>query len=82
MNPFTSRGSLNIQTTPSRRWVTGPMLSVAALVLAIVGVWGVVAILFALLAGGIIHARDHQEAPYGGPVNRGVPAGPQTRFTP
>ena len=42
------------------------MFSIVAIVLAIAGVWGVVAIAFALLAGGIIHARDHEDTPYGG----------------
>lgn len=55
------------------------VFSVVAVVLAIVGVWGVVAIAFALLAGGIIHARDHEDTPYGGlPVP--LPA-PQTHIT-
>lgn len=59
------------------------MLSVVALVIAIAGVWGVVAVGFALLAGGIIHARDHQDTPYGGfskPLRTSV--APQTRVTP
>lgn len=53
--------------------MTGVMFSIVAIVLAIVGVWGVVAIAFALLAGGIIHARDHEDIPYGG-----LPALPAT----
>ncbi|WP_375388520.1 hypothetical protein [uncultured Amnibacterium sp.] len=42
------------------------MFTVVLVIVAVAGVWGVLAVAFALLAGGIIHARDHQDAPYGG----------------
>jgi hypothetical protein len=51
---------------PREAWVDRPVLTVVLLILAIAGVWGAVAVAFALLAGGIIHARDHRDAPYGG----------------
>ena len=42
------------------------MLTVVLVVLAVAGVWALVAVSFAFLAGGVIHARDHRDAPYGG----------------
>lgn len=42
------------------------MLTILLIVLAAAGVWIVAAVAFALLAGGVIHARDHRDAPYGG----------------
>ena len=42
------------------------MLTVVLIVLAIASVWALVAVSFAFLAGGVIHARDHRDAPYGG----------------
>lgn len=42
------------------------MLTVVLIVLAIASTWTLVAVLFAFLAGGVIHARDHRDAPYGG----------------
>jgi hypothetical protein len=51
------------------------MSTVLLVVLAIAGVWALAAVAFAFLAGGVIHARDHRDAPYGGfarprPVSR------------
>ena len=51
---------------PRREWVDVPVLTVVLVVLAIAGVWALAALAFAFLAGGVIHARDHQDAPYGG----------------
>ena len=51
---------------PRKTWVDVHVLTVVLVIVAIAGVWGAVAIAFALLAGGVIHARDHQDAPYGG----------------
>ena len=50
------------------RWncLTFCMLIVVLLVLAVAGVWALAAVAFAFLAGGVIHARDHRDAPYGG----------------
>ena len=42
------------------------MLTVVLIVLAVASVWALVAVSFAFLAGGVIHARDHRDAPYGG----------------
>lgn len=42
------------------------MFTVALVVLLIAGVWALAALGFAFLAGGVIHARDHRDAPYGG----------------
>lgn len=42
------------------------VLTVVLVIVAIAGAWGVLAVAFALLAGGVIHARDHQDAPFGG----------------
>jgi hypothetical protein len=42
------------------------VLTVVLVLLAIVGVWALTAVAFAFLAGGVIHARDHRDAPYGG----------------
>jgi hypothetical protein len=42
------------------------MLVVALMVVAVLLVWGMAAIGTALLAGGIIHERDHRDVPYGG----------------
>ena len=44
------------------------MLTVVLVIAVVAGAWGVLAVAFALLAGGIIHARDHQDMPYGGPA--------------
>lgn len=44
----------------------GSVLTAVLVIVAVAGVWGALAIAFALLAGGVIHARDHQDAPYGG----------------
>ncbi|GAA2749612.1 hypothetical protein [Amnibacterium kyonggiense] len=42
------------------------MLTVVLIVLAVASAWALLAVLFAFLAGGVIHARDHRDAPYGG----------------
>lgn len=42
------------------------MLTVLLVVLAVFGVWAFAAVAVAFLAGGVIHARDHRDAPYGG----------------
>lgn len=42
------------------------MFTVLLVVLAIAGVWALAALAVAFLAGGVIHARDHRDAPYGG----------------
>ena len=42
------------------------MITVVLVVLAVAGVWAIAAVAVALLAGGVIHARDHEDAPYGG----------------
>ena len=42
------------------------MLVVALVVVAVLLVWGAAAVGAALLAGGIIHTRDHRELPAGG----------------
>jgi hypothetical protein len=42
------------------------MLTVVLIILAAAGVWMLAAVSFAFLAGGVIHARDHRDAPYGG----------------
>ena len=44
----------------------GPVLLAVLIIVGVLGAWGVVAVAFALLAGGIIHTRDHLDAPYGG----------------
>lgn len=44
----------------------GRMFTVLLVVLGIAGVWALAAVLVAFLAGGVIHARDHEDAPYGG----------------
>ena len=44
----------------------GPVLVAVLIIAAVLGAWAVVAVAFALLAGGVIHARDHEDAPYGG----------------
>lgn len=59
-------GTPRIRRMPRKSWVDEPVLTVVLVIVAIAGVWGAVAIAFALLAGGVIHARDHQDAPYGG----------------
>ena len=58
--------------------MTGRMLTVVLIVLAVAGVWGLVAVLFAFLAGGVIRTRDHRDAPYGG-SSRSRPRPAQTR---
>lgn len=62
------------------------VLTVVLVIAVVAGAWGVLAVAFALLAGGIIHARDHRDMPYGGPAARGiaetaaiVPLGPRLR---
>ena len=42
------------------------MLIVALVVMTVLVLWGAAAIGAALLAGGIIHERDHHDVPYGG----------------
>jgi hypothetical protein len=42
------------------------MFTVLLVVLGIVAVWALAAVAVAFLAGGVIHARDHEDAPYGG----------------
>ena len=42
------------------------MFTVALVVLGIAGLWALAAVAIALLAGGVIHARDHEDTPYGG----------------
>ncbi|MBW4042247.1 MAG: hypothetical protein HIU86_08990 [Acidobacteria bacterium] len=42
------------------------MLTVILIVLAVAGVWTLAAVSVAFLAGSVIHARDHRDAPYGG----------------
>jgi hypothetical protein len=42
------------------------MFTVLLIVLAVASVWALVAVSFACLTGGVIHARDHRDAPYGG----------------
>ena len=42
------------------------MFTVALVVLGIAAVWALAAVAVALLAGGVIHARDPEDAPYGG----------------
>jgi hypothetical protein len=42
------------------------MLTVLLIVLAVASAWALVAVSFACLTGGVIHARDHRDAPYGG----------------
>jgi hypothetical protein len=42
------------------------MLSVIVVVLAVASAWAIAAVAVAFLAGGVIHARDHRDAPYGG----------------
>ena len=42
------------------------MLTVVLVVLGIAGAWALAAVAVAFLAGGVIHARDHEDAPYGG----------------
>ena len=42
------------------------MFTVLLVVLGIAGVWALAAVAVAFLAGGVIHARDHRDAPYGG----------------
>ena len=42
------------------------MFTVALVVLGVAGLWAFAAVAIALLAGGVIHARDHEDAPYGG----------------
>ena len=49
-----------------REWVDGLVLTVVLVILAVAGVWAIGAFAFALLTGGVIHARDHRDAPYGG----------------
>jgi hypothetical protein len=44
----------------------GAVLLAVVVLAAVLGAWALVAVAFALLAGGVIHARDHQDAPYGG----------------
>jgi hypothetical protein len=55
-----------MERMPRKAWVDDPVLTVVLVIVAVAGVWGAVAMAFALLAGGVIHARDHQDAPYGG----------------
>lgn len=42
------------------------MFTVLLVVLGIAAVWALAAVAVAFLAGGVIHARDHEDAPYGG----------------
>jgi hypothetical protein len=42
------------------------VFTVALVVLGIAAVWALAAVAVAFLAGGVIHARDHEDAPYGG----------------
>lgn len=42
------------------------MFTVLLVVVGVAAVWALVAVAVAFLAGGVIHARDHQDAPYGG----------------
>lgn len=42
------------------------MLTVALVVLAVIGAWLLASVSIALVAGGVIHARDHRDAPFGG----------------
>ena len=51
---------------PRREWVDVPVLTVVLVVLAIAGAWAFAAVAFAFVTGGVIHARDHRDAPYGG----------------
>lgn len=46
-----------------RGCLTGCMLTVVLIVLAVAGVWALVSISVAFLAGGMIHARDHVDVP-------------------
>jgi hypothetical protein len=55
------------------------MLTVVLIVLAVASVWALVAVLIAFLAGGVIHARDHRDAPYGGFSRPHPQARPQPR---
>jgi Kef-type K+ transport system membrane component KefB len=45
------------------------VIIVVLVALAIAGAWALSAVLVALLAGGVIHARDHRDTPYGGFVD-------------
>lgn len=42
------------------------MFTVLLVVLAVAGIWALAAVAVAFLAGGVIHARDHEDRPYGG----------------
>jgi hypothetical protein len=42
------------------------MFTVLLVVLGIAAFWALAAVAVAFLAGGVIHARDHEDAPYGG----------------
>jgi hypothetical protein len=42
------------------------VFTVVLVILAVLGVWALAAVAVAFLAGGVIHARDHEDAPYGG----------------
>lgn len=42
------------------------MLTVVLVLIAVVGVWALAAVAMAFLAGGVIHARDHRDLPFGG----------------
>lgn len=47
-------------------WFTFLVFNVALAFIVVALVWSGAAVAFALLAGGIIHARDHRDTPYGG----------------
>ena len=55
-----------IQRTPRPGCLTWAVLAVVLLVLAVASAWALAAVAFAFLAGGVIHARDHRDAPFGG----------------
>jgi hypothetical protein len=55
------------------------MLTAVLVILAVVGAWGVVAIAFAFLAGGIIHERDHHDIARGSRGRATLVVGPRSR---